>query len=106
MARLKKITLDSNNISSTKSDFLFIGMFKGVSLNKEAKLIDQSIGSAISSAISIEGFDGDKGKRVCIYNNGKISKISIEGLGDKSKLTSDGLRALASNIMRYANKPN
>ena len=104
MARLKKVAVNNKSISEIKSDLLVSGFFKGSSLSKGIKGMGDNMNVNVSNAISIDKFKGDKNKRVSVYSGGSVKRVLIQGLGDKNKLTSDNLRAVASNLSRYANE--
>ena len=97
MARLKKVSIDKTKIFDAKTNLLFMGMFNKGNLSKDAKVIDGNLNGFLSNAISIENFSGTINKKISLYGNSKIKRISIQGLGDKAKLTSDIIWKRLSN---------
>ena len=89
---LKNISIDKVNTS------LFISsVFKNEKVNKSFHSL---FGKTIESAIKTDSFKGDLGKKIELYSDGKVSKLSVYGLGVKNKFDSDKLRSLAANIVR------
>ena len=92
LVEVKKIAIDKINTN------LFISsVFKN---EKVIKSLDNIFGKTLEVAIKTDSFKGDLGTKIELFSDGKISKLSIYGLGQKNKFDSDKLRALAANIVR------
>tara|TARA_Y100000590_G_scaffold185885_1_gene211837 strand:+ start:1196 stop:2656 length:1461 start_codon:yes stop_codon:yes gene_type:complete len=92
-----KIVLSKTTISKTKSKMLVSGMFKNKNLNN---VLDKAFDKNISKAIKLDGFKADFNKKINLYGNAKLNRLSLIGLGNKKDFTSDKLRALFANVIR------
>ena len=60
---------------------------------------------SIQHAKSLESFTGKSDKNLLVYGNNDIKRIQVYGLGKKSKITTDSLRALGAKISSISTSP-
>ena len=99
MVSIKSINVQSDSLIKLSTNLLVLAQKEGGSLTG----LDSGLNDIVSSAIAMESFTGKSGKTVNIYGDGTTKRVSVFGLGEDDKLTSDGIRALASKISAYAN---
>jgi leucyl aminopeptidase len=101
MSRLATINVNNEKLTDVNTPLLVLGMSKKGKLSTAQTTIDTQLNHTISQAISLESYEGKANKMINVYGNDKLHRISLYGLGEK--MDADGLRASASQIMRYAN---
>ena len=94
-----KIVLSKSSFGALKSKMFVTGIFKN---EKVKSVLDNSFDKSISKAIKIDNFKGDFNKTIHLYSNSKLNRLNLVGLGKKKDFSSDKLRALFANIMRFA----
>ena len=99
MVSIKSINVQSDSLIKLSTNLLVLAQKEGGSLTG----LDSGLNDIVSSAIAMESFTGKSGKTVNTYGDDATKRVSVFGLGEDDKLTSDGLRALASKISAYAN---
>ena len=102
MVNLRKVNASAKLYSDTKHELLVIGIFKNQKLNADHKKVDEMIDGKLSSAISLDSFNGDKNKKIIIYGNDTIKRIALIGLGEKKDYNNDLIRTTGSDILKYA----
>ena len=94
MVSIKSINVQSDSLIKLSTNLLVLAQKEGGSLTG----LDSGLNDIVSSAIAMESFTGKSGKTVHTYGDGTTKRVSVFGLGEDEKLTSDGVRALASKI--------
>ena len=89
MLNINKISAISESVLDIKTTQLFMGIFEDEDIHENISKLNASLNSIITNAVKIESFSGKSGKCVTVYANDNISKITLVGLGKKSKFTSD-----------------
>jgi len=103
MARLNSIKPLKDIHSQRTHELLVFGIFEG-SKGDFASTDSKDLSSLINDKINLDSFSGKEGKMLSCYGDNNIKRFLVVGLGDKKKFTTDKLRAVAANIVSYANK--
>ena len=105
MARLSSIKCLSDISSQKTHELLVVGAFEGASVAISGK---KDLSNFINDKIKLDDFSGKEGKMLSSYGipDGDIKRWLLVGFGDKKNFSSDKLRAIAANIVSYANKNN
>ena len=90
-----------NYLNENSTDLLVLGVF----LNENTNLngLNSNDSKKIKKAISDDKFKGGKNERLFLYGDKNAKRLVVFGLGDKSKITSEQMRAQGANIYNYAN---
>jgi len=99
MVSIKSINVQSGSLIKLSTELLVLAQKEEGSLSK----LNSELNDIVSSAIELESFTGKSGKTVNTYGDDTTKRVSVFGLGESDKITSDGIRALASKISAYAN---
>ncbi len=103
MLSINKITAESTSVLNIKTPQLFLGVFEDGDIHDNISKLNASLNSIITNAVKIESFTGKSGKSVTIYANDEIGRITLIGLGKKSKLTTDESRSIGAKLTNIAN---
>ena len=101
LAELKKTKKSCIDI---ESPVLFTGIHQNKNLTPTQKALDAELNNTLSAAISLEKFEGKTKKELQVYGNDSIKRVVAIGLGETKEYGTDETRAIASNIVRYAQK--
>ncbi|MBT6869865.1 MAG: hypothetical protein HOA66_00255, partial [Candidatus Marinimicrobia bacterium] len=99
MVSIKSINVQSDSLIKINTDLLVLAQKEGGLISG----VDPGLNDILSSAIALESFTGESGKVVNTYGDDATKRVSVFGLGKDDKITTDGIRALASKISAYAN---
>jgi len=105
MARLNSIKCLKDIGSQKTHELLVLGMFEGSKSNFTASC-SKSLSDSINEKIVLDTFTGKEGKMLSCYGDKSIKRWVVVGFGDKKKFNTDKLRAIAANVVLYANKNN
>ena len=100
MIVLKSIDIKKN---VTSSSLLVLGRFKNVDIKKTISFLSKEDQKNILESISIDLSDGDLGDYIILRGSSNFQRIMLFNLGDKSKLTSDAMRAFGSKLHSLVN---
>ncbi len=100
MIVLKNIDIKKN---VTSSSLLVLGRFKNVDIKKTISFLNKEDQKNILESISIDLSDGDLGDYIILRGSSNFQRIMLFNLGDKSKLTSDVMRAFGSKLHSLVN---
>ncbi|MDP6853722.1 MAG: leucyl aminopeptidase [Candidatus Marinimicrobia bacterium] len=104
MVTLAEIIKTKKSSFDIESPILFTGIYLNKNLTPKQKMLDAEFDGALSSAITLEGFEGKAKKELQIYGNDTVKRVVVIGLGENKDYGTDEARAIASNISRYAQK--
>ena len=99
MVSIKSINVQTDSLIKLSTDLLVMAQKEGGSLSE----LDKGLDEIVNSAISLESFAGKSGKIINTYGDNMTKRVSVFGLGEDKKITSDAIRALASKVSAYAN---
>ena len=97
MVSIKSINVQSDSLIKLSTELLVLAQKEGEALSE----LNSELNGSVRSAIDLESFTGESGKTIHIYGDDSTKRVSIFGLGKDDKITSDGIRALASKISAY-----
>jgi leucyl aminopeptidase len=102
------ITFAQSNKAPEKveADLLAVPIFRGDELSASAAAIDRALGGRLAAFLRETGFEGKLGETVAIPVNGTLAAQAavLVGLGDRDKVTLDGIRRVGGAIARRAAK--
>ena len=94
-----KVSKVDSDISMYKTDLLAVGVYSdGGKLDKLAAELDKSLGGAIERLVKLGDFKGKPKTSAMLYGEDNIAatRVLLVGLGEKKKLTTDGIRKAAA----------
>jgi len=100
---MHRINLEFTKKIETGNEVIIKGLFMEEKLDN---FFDQTDNSYINSVIDVEKYKADYNKTLNLYTNSKAKRVSVFGLGKKTKLTNDKLRSLTANIIRKFDNRN
>ena len=101
MVVLKNIKV--NNSKDSSSELMVLGRFKDTKMDKSISFLSKNDQKSILDSLSIDLSNGRVGEYMILPGTSTFKRIMIYNLGDKSKLTSDKLRAYASKLFTLVN---
>ena len=105
MARLNSIKCLKNMDAQKTHELLVLGVFEGSKPNFKNSC-SKDLSESISEKMDLDSFKGKDSKMLSGYGDKDIKRWLLVGFGDKKSFSSDKLRAVAANIVSYANKNN
>jgi len=89
-------------IDTIETDLVVIGICKGEALSGGAAIVDEKLGGVIDGMLEDGDFRAKEGDVATLYTRGAFSakRILLLGLGEKSALTTEGLRRAAGTAAR------
>ena len=99
MSQNLNFILKKGTLNSIKSQLFIYGLFKNQKINKN---LNDAFEGNLDKILKLESFKADNNQTINLYGK-NMQRLQIVGLGDKKKFSSDNLRALFANIIRYAN---
>lgn len=98
-----RVSVQAGAIAAFDADAWVVDHFKGGKLQPSAAAADAAAGGAIARCLAAGDFKGKLGEIAVLYPpNAPTPRILLVGLGEKAKLTLDGVRRAAAKATRRA----
>jgi leucyl aminopeptidase len=98
-------SLSATSPAKIDADLLGVPVFAGRVLGPGAKAVDKAMGGGLAEFMAEAGFDGKADETLAVPAAGLGAKAAVlVGLGDRDKVTLEGLRRAAAALVRRGSK--
>ena len=106
MINLVEIKATKRSYLDLESNLVIMGLFEEKNLDPNQKKLDDILNHQISHAMEMDQFNGKKDTSITLYGNDEIKRVHLVGLRKKTDFSTDVIRSIASEVMRFADKLN